>query len=220
MVAGDLPLPRLVAVTIDPAAAPDLAALRDEVAPGLGFALTGLVRWLPTWRLVRRDRAAEPLLVAESVPRRAYLLLVSAIWLQRLMAGANTVEIITAGIQPPFAINLRMALPEAAALLLVNLTGLLAATVRYAHWATFVLAAAFGWNLHHRISERVDWAARGHEARQLVLAEARQRGLIMTTAGAYAQCLRSLVPLVISDEMLDEGLDIFDAATEAAVKAQ
>ena len=54
-------------------------ALRDEVAPGLGFALTGLVLWIPTWRLVRRDRAAEPLLVADSVPRRAYLLLVSAL---------------------------------------------------------------------------------------------------------------------------------------------
>ena len=51
-----------------------------------------------------------------------------------------------------------------------------------------------------------------------ILTEARQRGLIMTTAGAYAQCLRSLVPLVISNELLDEGLDIFDAAVEAAVK--
>lgn len=49
--------------------------------------------------------------------------------------------------------------------------------------------------------------------------EARDRGLIMTTAGAYAQCLRSLVPLVISDAMLDEGLDIFADATEAALKA-
>ncbi len=48
--------------------------------------------------------------------------------------------------------------------------------------------------------------------------EARERGLILTTAGAYAQCLRSLVPLVISDEMLEEGLDIFDAAVEAAAK--
>ncbi|PQA86732.1 4-aminobutyrate--2-oxoglutarate transaminase [Hyphococcus luteus] len=53
-----------------------------------------------------------------------------------------------------------------------------------------------------------------------ILAEARQRGLIMTTAGAYAQCLRSLVPLVISDEMLNEGLDIFADAAEAALKAQ
>ncbi|MEM9616667.1 MAG: 4-aminobutyrate--2-oxoglutarate transaminase [Pseudomonadota bacterium] len=51
-----------------------------------------------------------------------------------------------------------------------------------------------------------------------ILAEARARGLIMTTAGAYAQCLRSLVPLVISDEMLNEGLDIFADATEAVLK--
>ncbi len=51
-----------------------------------------------------------------------------------------------------------------------------------------------------------------------ILVEARARGLIMTTAGAYAQCLRSLVPLVISDEMLNEGLDIFADATEAALK--
>lgn len=51
-----------------------------------------------------------------------------------------------------------------------------------------------------------------------ILLEARTRGLIMTTAGAYAQCLRSLVPLVISDELLNEGLDIFADATEAALK--
>ncbi len=51
-----------------------------------------------------------------------------------------------------------------------------------------------------------------------IMTEARARGLIMTTAGAYAQCLRSLVPLVISDEMLNEGLDIFADATEAALK--
>ena len=51
-----------------------------------------------------------------------------------------------------------------------------------------------------------------------ILVEARKRGLIMTTAGAYAQCLRSLVPLVISDDLLSEGLDIFAEATEAAIK--
>ncbi len=49
--------------------------------------------------------------------------------------------------------------------------------------------------------------------------ECRDRGLIITTAGAYAQCLRCLTPLTISDRQLDEGLAIFAAATEAAVKA-
>jgi 4-aminobutyrate aminotransferase len=47
--------------------------------------------------------------------------------------------------------------------------------------------------------------------------EARDRGLIMTTAGAYAQCLRCLAPLTASDRLIDEGLQIFAAATEAAV---
>ncbi len=46
---------------------------------------------------------------------------------------------------------------------------------------------------------------------------ARDRGLIMTTAGSYAQCLRCLVPLTISDALLDEGLTIFADATKAAI---
>lgn len=47
--------------------------------------------------------------------------------------------------------------------------------------------------------------------------EARERGLILTTAGAYAQCLRCLVPLTISEKILDEGLTIFAEATKAAI---
>jgi 4-aminobutyrate aminotransferase-like enzyme len=47
--------------------------------------------------------------------------------------------------------------------------------------------------------------------------EARDRGLILTTAGAYAQCLRCLTPLTISDATLDEGLAMFADATKAAV---
>ncbi|MEL6362933.1 MAG: 4-aminobutyrate--2-oxoglutarate transaminase [Pseudomonadota bacterium] len=52
-----------------------------------------------------------------------------------------------------------------------------------------------------------------------ILLEARERGLIMTTAGAYAQCLRCLVPLTISDDLLQEGLGIFADATHAALAA-
>lgn len=51
-----------------------------------------------------------------------------------------------------------------------------------------------------------------------IQAAARDRGLIFTTAGAYAQCLRCLTPLVISNELLDEGLAIFAEATEVAIK--
>lgn len=53
---------------------------------------------------------------------------VSARWLWAFtVEAASPVELLTAGTEPPFAINLRMALPEAALTLLVNLTGLFAA---------------------------------------------------------------------------------------------
>ncbi len=42
---------------------------------------------------------------------------------------------------------------------------------------------------------------------------ARDKGLIMLTAGKKAHVIRTHVPLVISDELLDEGLDIFEEAT-------
>ena len=69
------------------------------------------------------------------------------------------------------------------------------------------------------LSKTVTHISRMATLRAKSFLEARQRGLIMTTAGAYAQCLRSLVPLVVSDELLDEGLDIFAEATEAAIKS-
>ncbi|MEN8177061.1 MAG: proton-conducting transporter membrane subunit [Pseudomonadota bacterium] len=54
-----------------------------------------------------------------------YLLLISGIWLLRLMNGAPAVEIITAGIQPPFAINLYFGLFEAFVVTAVNLSAIL-----------------------------------------------------------------------------------------------
>ena len=54
--------------------------------------------------------------------------LVSLGWLWSLaQSGAQSVEVFTAGTAPPFAINLRVGLPEAALLLVVNLTGLISA---------------------------------------------------------------------------------------------
>ncbi len=58
----------------------------------------------------------------------AFMTWVSAGWLWAFAVdGVLTVEIFTAGTEPPFAINLRMGLAEAALTLLVNLTGLLSA---------------------------------------------------------------------------------------------
>jgi 4-aminobutyrate aminotransferase/(S)-3-amino-2-methylpropionate transaminase len=46
--------------------------------------------------------------------------------------------------------------------------------------------------------------------------EARERGLLLIKAGIYNNVVRFLPPLVISDDLLNEGLDIFERALEAA----
>ena len=79
----------------------------------------------------------------------AFMSWVSAGWLWAFVANAaQPVEIFTAGAQPPFAINLRMGLAEAALTLLINLTGLLSAIylkdtlLRLGHRAMAVLIIA------------------------------------------------------------------------------
>ena len=49
-----------------------------------------------------------------------------------------------------------------------------------------------------------------------MVAEAQKRGLILLSCGVYANVIRVLVPLVASDALLDEGLDIMAASLEAA----
>ncbi|WP_310626717.1 4-aminobutyrate--2-oxoglutarate transaminase [Limnohabitans sp.] len=49
--------------------------------------------------------------------------------------------------------------------------------------------------------------------------EAQKRGLIILTCGVYANVVRILVPLVVSDAVLDEGLTILAEALHAAVAA-
>ncbi len=43
-----------------------------------------------------------------------------------------------------------------------------------------------------------------------------QRGLITITAGTYGNVVRTLMPLVISDDELEEGLDVLESALESA----
>jgi 4-aminobutyrate aminotransferase/(S)-3-amino-2-methylpropionate transaminase len=45
-----------------------------------------------------------------------------------------------------------------------------------------------------------------------VVEEAYQRGLMLIRAGLYSNCVRTLVPLSITDEELDEGLDVLEEA--------
>jgi len=45
-----------------------------------------------------------------------------------------------------------------------------------------------------------------------ILGAARERGLLLLSAGTYNNVIRFLTPLSISEEALDEGLAIFEAA--------
>jgi 4-aminobutyrate aminotransferase/(S)-3-amino-2-methylpropionate transaminase len=53
------------------------------------------------------------------------------------------------------------------------------------------------------------------EATKLVLAKARDHGLILLSCGVYGNAIRLLVPLTVSDEVLDEGLGVLEVALAA-----
>ena len=55
------------------------------------------------------------------------------------------------------------------------------------------------------------------ELTKRMVAEAQKRGLILLSCGVYANVIRVLVPLVASDALLDEGLDIMAASLAAAL---
>ncbi|MEN1967480.1 4-aminobutyrate--2-oxoglutarate transaminase [Lentibacillus sp. N15] len=52
-----------------------------------------------------------------------------------------------------------------------------------------------------------------------ILKEAHQRGLVALKAGVYDNVIRLLMPLVITDEQLNEGLDLLEESVEAVVAA-
>jgi 4-aminobutyrate aminotransferase / (S)-3-amino-2-methylpropionate transaminase / 5-aminovalerate transaminase len=101
-------------------------------------------------------------------------------------------------------------------------------------------AESIGKIMHARLK---DWSARGHGApiahprglgamcafdvvksrdlcapdgmgAKLVAARALDRGLIVLTCGTFGETLRLLVPLTVSDAILEEGLDILSSALE------
>jgi 4-aminobutyrate aminotransferase / (S)-3-amino-2-methylpropionate transaminase / 5-aminovalerate transaminase len=53
------------------------------------------------------------------------------------------------------------------------------------------------------------------ERAQRVIDNARQRGLLVIKCGVHRNVIRFLAPLVVSDEELDQGLAIIDAALSA-----
>ena len=48
-------------------------------------------------------------------------------------------------------------------------------------------------------------------------AYAHRNGVVMLTAGTYGNVIRFLPPLVITDELLNEGLDVLEEAFAASV---
>jgi 4-aminobutyrate aminotransferase / (S)-3-amino-2-methylpropionate transaminase / 5-aminovalerate transaminase len=55
------------------------------------------------------------------------------------------------------------------------------------------------------------------EAASRVVDAALERGLLLLKAGVHSNCIRVLVPLVISDAELDEALHVWESALEAAL---
>jgi 4-aminobutyrate aminotransferase/(S)-3-amino-2-methylpropionate transaminase len=55
------------------------------------------------------------------------------------------------------------------------------------------------------------------ELASAVVTAAVERGLLLLKSGIYSNCIRVLVPLVISNAEVDEGLDVWEQALEAAL---
>ncbi|HTQ71355.1 MAG TPA: 4-aminobutyrate--2-oxoglutarate transaminase [Acidocella sp.] len=54
------------------------------------------------------------------------------------------------------------------------------------------------------------------DATKKILATAKEKGLILLSCGVYGNAIRLLMPLTISDELLEEGMDILEASLAAA----
>jgi 4-aminobutyrate aminotransferase/(S)-3-amino-2-methylpropionate transaminase len=55
------------------------------------------------------------------------------------------------------------------------------------------------------------------ELASAVVDAATERGVLLLKAGIYSNCIRVLVPLVITDAELDEALDVWEQALETAL---
>ncbi|MDI3536035.1 MAG: 4-aminobutyrate aminotransferase / (S)-3-amino-2-methylpropionate transaminase / 5-aminovalerate [Eubacteriaceae bacterium] len=51
-----------------------------------------------------------------------------------------------------------------------------------------------------------------------IVAVAAQNGLIIESAGIYGNVIRFLAPLVMTDDQLEAGLNIFEKAIESCIK--
>jgi 4-aminobutyrate aminotransferase/(S)-3-amino-2-methylpropionate transaminase len=63
------------------------------------------------------------------------------------------------------------------------------------------------------VRDRATRAPAKEEAQQ-VLAYCHQHGLLIISAGVYGNVVRLLAPLVVTEEQIDEGLSILEAALQ------
>ncbi len=77
------------------------------------------------------------------------------------------------------------------------------------------LGAMMGLEL---VSDRKSKTPAGDKAKKLAQ-YGHEHGLILLSCGKYGNVIRTLMPLVISDDQLEEGLDIIEAGLEAVAKS-
>ena len=56
------------------------------------------------------------------------------------------------------------------------------------------------------------------EAASEITAETVRRGVITIRAGLYSNCIRFLPPLTIGDDLVDEAMDVLDAAVDVVAE--
>src|SRR5579864_9163468 len=69
------------------------------------------------------------------------------------------------------------------------------------------------------VKDRATQEPDAHAASE-VLAAAHRRGLVLIKAGMYDNVLRILVPLCVTDEQLEQGLDMLEAAVSSVAEAE
>jgi 4-aminobutyrate aminotransferase / (S)-3-amino-2-methylpropionate transaminase / 5-aminovalerate transaminase len=88
-----------------------------------------------------------------------------------------------------------------------------------ARWARIGDVRGLGAMLAIELVENPVTKAPAPELTVAVIEQALQRGLLLLKAGVYANCIRVLCPLTISDGELDEGLDAWEEALAAVLQA-
>jgi 4-aminobutyrate aminotransferase/(S)-3-amino-2-methylpropionate transaminase len=84
-------------------------------------------------------------------------------------------------------------------------------------WAAIGDVRGLGAMLAVELVEDRETKKPASELASRVVEAAAGRGLLLLKAGIYSNCIRVLVPLVISDGEIDEALDVWEQALESAL---